>query len=46
VKREHESIDLRAQKMMRFKVQPFVVLIVVKVVPIMTYVAKQIAEIP
>jgi hypothetical protein len=32
VKREHESIEARAQKMMRGKVEPFAVPIVVHVV--------------
>jgi hypothetical protein len=35
VKREHESINLRAQKMMRGRVEPFIVPIVVRVVPTM-----------
>jgi hypothetical protein len=35
VKREHESIDWRAQKMMRGKVEPFAEPIVVRVVPTM-----------
>jgi hypothetical protein len=34
VEREHESTNLRAQKMMRGKMEPFVVPIVVKAVPL------------
>jgi type II secretory pathway component PulL len=38
VKREHESTNVRAQKMMRGKLEPFEV-------PIVVHVAKQIVEI-
>jgi hypothetical protein len=33
MKREHESISLKAQKMMKGKVEPFAMPIMVKVVP-------------
>jgi hypothetical protein len=46
VKREQESINLRAQKMMKGKVGPYATPIVVKVVPTMVHVAKQTIEIP
>jgi hypothetical protein len=39
VKKEHESIDLRAQKMMRDRMEPFIVPIVVQAV-------KQITVVP
>jgi hypothetical protein len=46
VKREHESTNLRAQKMMRDRVEPFAILIVVKVVPQVVHVVRQTAAIP
>jgi hypothetical protein len=39
VKREHENVDLRAQKMMRGGVEPFVV-------PTVAHVVRQTAKIP
>jgi len=39
MKREYESIDLRAQKMMRGRVEPFVM-------PTMVHEAKQIIVVP
>ncbi len=35
MKKEHENIDLRPQKMMRGKVEPYVMLIMVRAVPTM-----------
>jgi hypothetical protein len=46
VKREQESTNLRAHKMMRGRVEPSIMPIVVKVVPIVAQVAKQTVEIP
>jgi hypothetical protein len=46
VKREHESIDLKAQKMMRGRVEPYALPIMVKAMPIMVQVARQIIKIP
>ncbi len=46
VKREHESIDWRAQKMMRGKVEPFAEPIVVRVVPTMVQVIRHTTTIP
>jgi hypothetical protein len=46
VKREHESIEVRPQKMMRGKVEPFVILIVVWVVPTMVHATKQTTKVP
>jgi hypothetical protein len=46
VKREHESKNLRAQKMMRGKVEPSTMLTMERVMPIMVQEARQITEIP
>ncbi len=46
VKREHESIDLMARKMMRGKIEPFVVPIVVRALPTMIQVIIQTTTIP
>jgi hypothetical protein len=53
MKREHESIYLKAQKIMRGKVEPFAVPIVVRAmptvvrgVPIVVHVVKQTTEVP
>jgi hypothetical protein len=43
VKREQETIDLRAQKMMKGRVEPFVVPIVVSAVPRVVQAIRQIA---
>jgi hypothetical protein len=42
VKREQENIDVRAQKMMRGRVEPFVVPILVQALPIVVHAAKGI----
>jgi nicotinamide riboside transporter PnuC len=41
VKKEQESIDVMAQKMMRGKVEPFALLIMVWVVPITIHATKK-----
>ncbi len=46
MKREQESIDLRAQKMMKGRVEPFVVPIVVSAMPQMVQIVKQTAIVP
>ncbi len=46
MKKEHENIDLRAQKMMRGKVEPYAMPIMVRVVPTMVQIAKQTTKIP
>ncbi len=46
VKREHGSINLRAQKMMRGRVEPFIVPIVVRVVLTMVQAVRHITSIP
>jgi hypothetical protein len=46
VKREQESIDLRAQKLMRGRMEQPTMPIVVKAVLIMVYAIRQIATIP
>jgi hypothetical protein len=46
VKKEHESTNLRAHKMMRGRVEPSIVPTMVKAMPIMAQVAKQTEEIP
>ncbi len=46
VKREQESIDLRAQNMMKGIMEPSIVPIVVRAMPIVVHVAKQTIEIP
>jgi hypothetical protein len=40
MKRERESIDVRAHKMMRGRVEPYVVPIVVKAVPLVVQVVR------
>jgi hypothetical protein len=46
VKREQESTYIRVQKMMRGRVEPSTMPIVVKVVSIVVHATKQIIEIP
>jgi hypothetical protein len=46
VKREHDNIDLRAHKMMRGRMEPSIVLTMVKVVPTMVHAVRQIATVP
>jgi hypothetical protein len=46
VKREHENTYLKAQKMMRGKVEPFAVPIVVRAMPPMVQAIKQTTTIP
>ncbi len=46
VKREHESIDLRAHKMMKGRMEPSIVLTMVKAVPTMVHAIRQIATVP
>jgi len=46
MKREQESIDLKAQKMMRGRVEQPTMPIVVKAMPIMVYTIRQIITIP
>ncbi len=40
MKRERESIDVRAHKMMRGRVEPFIVLTMVGTIPTMVHVAS------
>jgi hypothetical protein len=46
VKRVHESTYLKAQKMMRGRMAPYVVPIVVRAMPLMVKVVKYIVTIP
>jgi hypothetical protein len=46
VKREHVSTNLRAQKMMRGKLEPFVVPTMVRAMPPMVQVVRQTTTIP
>jgi hypothetical protein len=46
VKRKHESINLRAQKMMKGIMEPFAMPTMVRVVPIMVHVARQTPVVP
>jgi hypothetical protein len=46
VKRKHESINLRAQKMMKGIMEPFAMPTMVRVVPIMVHVARQTPIVP
>jgi hypothetical protein len=46
VKREHDSIDLRAQNIMKGIVEPSIVPIVVRAMPIVVHATKQTVEIP
>jgi hypothetical protein len=46
VKREQETINLKAQKMMKGKVEPYVVLIMVKAMLTMVQATKQTVKIP
>ncbi len=46
MKKEHENIDLKAQKMMKGRVEPFVVPTMVRVVPVMLQVVQQTTKIP
>jgi len=46
MKREQKSIDLKAHKMMKGRMEQPTMPIMVKVVPIMVYAIKQIATIP
>ncbi len=46
MKKEDESMDLRAHKMMRDKVEPSIVPIVVRGVPIVVQAVRQIAVVP
>ncbi len=46
VKREQESTHLRAQKMMKGKVEPFVVPTMVREMPIEVHVVKQTTIVP
>jgi hypothetical protein len=46
MKREQECTDLKAQKMMRGKVESSIMLIMVRAVPTMVHVARQTTEIP
>ncbi len=46
MKREQESTNLRAQKMMKGRMEPFKVPTMVRAVPTMVHEAKQITEIP
>ncbi len=46
VKREHESTYLRAHKMMRGKVEPFAMPIVVRVMPTTVQVVRQTTVVP
>ncbi len=46
VKKEHDSTNLKAQKMMRGVLEPFVVQIVVRTMQPMVHAIKQIAEVP
>jgi hypothetical protein len=46
MKKEQESIDLRAQKMMRGKVEPSIVPTMVRVGPIMVQVVRQTTKVP
>jgi hypothetical protein len=46
VKREHENTYLKVQKMMRGRVEPFVVPIVVRAMPPMVHAIKHTTTIP
>ncbi len=46
VKREHVSTNLRAQKMMRGKLEPFVVPTMVRAMPPMVQVVRQTTTLP
>jgi hypothetical protein len=46
MKREHENTDLRAQKMMRGRVEPFIVLAMVRAMPLMVQVVGHITTVP
>jgi hypothetical protein len=46
VKREQESTNLRAQKMMKGKVEPFVVLTMVREMPIKVQIVRQTTIVP
>jgi hypothetical protein len=46
VKRENESIDSKAQKMMKGTMEPFAILTMVRAVPPMVHVIKQFIPIP
>jgi hypothetical protein len=46
VKREHESTDVRAQKMMKGRMEPFLVLRMVWAVATIICVVGQIIEVP
>ncbi len=46
MKREQESTNVKAQKMMRGRVEPFVVLVVLHAMPTMVQATKQTIEVP
>jgi len=46
VKREHESTDLRTQKMMRGRMEPSIMPIVVRAMPRVVHAIRQIAIVP
>jgi hypothetical protein len=46
VRREQDSTNLKAQKMMKGKVEPFVVPTMIRVVPTMVHVVKQTTIVP
>jgi hypothetical protein len=46
VKKEQEIIDVRAQQMMKVRVEPCIMPTMVKVVPIVIHVAKQTTKVP
>jgi hypothetical protein len=46
MKREHESTNLRAQKTMRCRMEPYAIPIMVRVMPLVVQAVRQAATIP